>query len=115
MLTSTLKGKIARATAGIAAAGLVVGTSLIGGSPAGADPKQFSAFTGFGSDTTQDVVNALAGFNNNINYIPVQSSIASGKKQIVSWDAIGSALHHAQGRRHRRSCGPTVPPTAGGP
>lgn len=90
MLTSTLKGRVARATAGIAAAALVAG-SLIGGSPAGADPKQFSAFIGVGSDTTQDVVNALAGFNNNINYTPVQSSTASGKKQIVSWDAIGSS------------------------
>ena len=99
MLKITLKGKIAKASAGIAAAGLAIGSSLVGGSPASADPKQATALAGFGSDTTQDVLNALAGHVNNNNFTPVQSSLATGKKQIVSWDAVG---------------GPCITPKAGG-
>ena len=90
MLTSSLKGKIVRAAVGVAATSLMIGTSLIGGTPAGADPKQASALAGYGSDTTQDILNALAGFTNNNNFVPVQSSLATFKKQIVSWDAVGS-------------------------
>ena len=84
----TFKGKVTRAAAVVAASALMAGASVMGGTPAGADPKQFNALAGVGSDTTQDVVNALAGFNNNVNYTPVQSSVASGKKQVISFDAV---------------------------
>lgn len=90
MLKFTLKGRVAKASAGIAAAGLVIGSSVIGGSPAGADPKQLSSFAGFGSDTTQDIMNALAGEANGRSYTPIQSSAATGRRQITSWDATGS-------------------------
>jgi len=92
MLTSTLKSKAVRAAAGLAAAAVVTGSSLIvGGSPAGADPKQFKALIGMGSDTTQDLMNALAGESNGTLYTPIKSSAASGSRQITSWDAIGTA------------------------
>lgn len=100
MLTSTLKRRrAARAAAGIAAAGIAISASVAGGPSAGADPKQFSALIGVGSDTTQDVVNAFSGFQlrgpantvGGLNYTPVQSSIASSQQQLVSWDAIGTS------------------------
>lgn len=87
MLTSTLRAKGARAAAAVAAAGLALLPSVVGGPSAGADPKQFAAFKGVGSDTIQDVANAFAGFTNGINYTPVQSSAASGQQQMVSFDA----------------------------
>lgn len=88
MFTSSLKRTALKATAGLAAVGLAAGASIVGGSPAGADPKQFSALVGVGSDTIQDVMNALAGFNNGIAYSPITSSSASGSVQVTSWDAI---------------------------
>jgi hypothetical protein len=57
-------------TAGVAA--LLVG-SFAG--PASADPSSFGKLVGFGSDTTQDVSNALA--------------IAIGSNKLASYDAIG--------------------------
>ncbi len=90
MLTSTLRARIARTAAGVAATSLVIGSSLIGGQPAGADPKQFNSFIGYGSDTTQDILNALAGEANGVNYTPIQSTAATGRKQVISWDATGS-------------------------
>ncbi|MEO7570865.1 MAG: hypothetical protein ABIX10_00355 [Acidimicrobiales bacterium] len=74
--------------AAVAAGALVAMGGLISiGDTATADPKQYSAVTGTGSDTTQDVVNALAGFTSGNTYTPVQSSALSGKRQIASWDA----------------------------
>ncbi|MDP1818338.1 MAG: hypothetical protein Q8K58_00405 [Acidimicrobiales bacterium] len=73
----------------IAAVG--IGALVATGNPATADPKQFNAATGVGSDTTQDVMNALAGFTNTSSYTPAQSSAASGRRQLTSWDATGSA------------------------
>lgn len=71
----------------------VVGLSALiaTGSPATADPKQFAAATGVGSDTTQDVMNALSGFNNVTSFTPVQSTAASGRRQVASWDAVGAS------------------------
>ncbi len=89
-ITSTFRRRGARTALGMAVAGLAIGTSIIGGAPANADPKQFSALAGFGSDTTQDITNALAGNSNNISYLPINSSAASGSTQITSWDAFGS-------------------------
>jgi hypothetical protein len=72
----------------LAAVGL--GALVATGDPATADPKQFSAAIGVGSDTTQDVMNGLAGFANTASYTPVQSSAASGRRQVASWDATGT-------------------------
>jgi hypothetical protein len=66
----------------------LLGTAIGSGGQANADPKQYDApFVLTGSDTTQDVMNALAGFDNGINYTPLQSDLATGNKQFVSWDA----------------------------
>lgn len=85
MPTLTFKGKVKRIA--VSAAILGVGaTALISQVPnAGADPVQPAALIGVGSDTTQDVMNAMAGFNNGINYVPIQGGTA--KQQLVSWDA----------------------------
>jgi ABC-type phosphate transport system substrate-binding protein len=76
-------------------AGFLLGaTTLISfaGGPAGADPKQLNqALVGVGSDTTQDVMNALAGEANGNLYDPVRSSQASGRRQLISFDATGTA------------------------
>ena len=72
--------------AGATALGLA--STLVTTDPAQADPKQFEAATGVGSDTTQDVMDAMAGFSNNISYTPIQSSAASGRRQITSYTAI---------------------------
>lgn len=87
MSATSVKAKAYSGTAVLAAslslAGLVAGSAPT----ASADPKSVTALVGVGSDTTQDVMNALAGNNNFVNYPPVQSSVASGQKQISSWDA----------------------------
>lgn len=88
--TPTFRRRSARTVLGIAAAGMI-SASVLGGAPANADPKQFSALAGFGSDTTQDITNALAGNSNDISYLPITSSAATGSTQITSWDAFGSA------------------------
>ncbi len=90
-LSSPLRRRGARAALGVAVAGLAIGTSIIGGGSANADPKQFTALIGVGSDTTQDIMNALAGNSNNVSYTPIASSIATGATQTVSWDAFGTA------------------------
>lgn len=90
MRISSRTGRVARAAAAVLAAGLAIGSTFVVGNPAGADPKQFSALVGYGSDTTQDVMNALAGEANGNTYSPIKSSAASGRVQITSWDATGS-------------------------
>ena len=62
------------------AAGLLTGS-------ANADPAQYSAVVGTGSDTTQDIMNALAGNSRGIPYIPVNSGAATSFKQLISFDA----------------------------
>jgi hypothetical protein len=81
MISSITKKRVA---CGLIAASL--GASLMVGS-ASADPAQFTAFVGVGSDTTQDVHNALAGKSNGILFTPVQSSAATGGRQLISFDA----------------------------
>lgn len=90
-LSSPIRRRGARAALGVAVAGLAIGTSIIGGGSANADPKQFNALIGMGSDTTQDIHNALAGNSNNTFYTPMASSIATGQTVTASWDAFGSA------------------------
>ena len=67
-----------------------LGTTFVGGS-AQADPKQLTAAVGVGSDTTQDVMNAMTGFTNGVNYTPIQSTSASGYRQVISFDALPPA------------------------
>ena len=62
-----------------------MGAGLITGS-ADADPKQYSAFVGVGSDTTQDVLNALSGESSGVLYTPVRASTG---EQIISFNALG--------------------------
>ncbi len=81
MISSITKKRVA---CGLIAASL--GASLMVGS-ASADPAQYNAFVGVGSDTTQDVLNALAGKSNGILFTPVQSSAATGGRQLISFDA----------------------------
>lgn len=86
MLAPTLRAKLARATA-LTATAAVAAASLVAGAPsAGADPKQIDAFVTTGSDTTQDILNALAGNANGNNFSPLQS--VGGQKQVVSFDAV---------------------------
>src|SRR5688500_17922021 len=86
MLTSSKKRRLALGA--ILAATL--GATLTSGS-ANADPKQYSAFVGVGSDTTQDVTNALAGFTNGVSYAPISSGAATGHRQLISFDAFPPA------------------------
>jgi hypothetical protein len=66
-----------------------LGTAFIGS--AHADPKQYNALVGVGSDTVQDVMNAFSGNTNNVNYVPLQSSSATSFRQVVSFDAVPPA------------------------
>jgi hypothetical protein len=86
MLTSATTKRLAFAVAATA----MIGSAVMSGS-ATADPKQFTAAVGTGSDTTQDVMNAMAGFSNGVNYTPIQSSVASGQRQVISFDALAPA------------------------
>jgi hypothetical protein len=63
--------------------------------PAGADPAFTTSYVGVGSDTIQDVMNALGGASPypggtaaSTYYIPIHSSAATGSKSISSFDAI---------------------------
>jgi ABC-type phosphate transport system substrate-binding protein len=85
------RAKKAGAVAAVAVVGATALMSFAGGT-AGADPKQLNAaLVGTGSDTTQDIMNALAGEANGKLYTPIRSSQASGFRQIISFDAVGSA------------------------
>ncbi len=72
---------------GAALAAATVGAGLVATTSVNADPKQYNAFVGLGSDTTQDVVNALAGEANGNLFDPVQSSEATGERQLISFNA----------------------------
>ena len=86
-----LNQKMVRGAAAVAVIGALASIGIVGGS-ANADPQYTTALVGVGSDTTQDVTNALAGFApvpagvNVVNgrFVPV---IASNGQQLVSWDA----------------------------
>lgn len=86
MLTSSTKKRLGL---GLVAA-TILGGALTGGS-ANADPKQYSAAVGVGSDTVQDVMNAMAGTTNGIFYTPINSGAATSYKQEISFDAIPPA------------------------
>jgi len=83
MLTSRTKKRLGL---GLAAAS-ILGGALTGGA-ANADPKQYTALVGVGSDTVQDVMNALAGSANGTFYTPINSGSATSFRQEISFDAI---------------------------
>ncbi|GEM_PF-744054 len=88
MTTLTLKAKLARAAAVATVVGIGAGAVLATSGTAGADPKQLDqALVGVGSDTTQDVMNALAGEANGTPYGAIRSDLGSGNRQIISFDA----------------------------
>lgn len=92
-LSNLLKSRKVKVAISASTAALGLAAVLAGGEPAGADPKQFTAMVGYGSDTTQDVMNALSGFVSTAsggNYFePATSSAATSKRQLISWDAFG--------------------------
>lgn len=89
MISSKLKARVAKGAAVVAFVAVGAATVMVGGlMSAGADPQFVNAFVGVGSDTTQDVMNAQAGFVNGHNYAPLQSSSATGFKQVASYNAI---------------------------
>jgi hypothetical protein len=87
MKTSRLKARVAKTAAVLAFVAVGASAVVTGTSPAGADPQFVNAFVGVGSDTTQDVMNAQAGFANGDNFTPIQSSSGTGYKQVASFDA----------------------------
>jgi ABC-type phosphate transport system substrate-binding protein len=91
MPNMTLKAKVGR----VAFAGALLGvgaTSFVAqGGPAAADPPQYTALVGVGSDTTQDVLNALSGYNQGTVYTPVFSDTGTPRATIVSLDAVPPA------------------------
>jgi ABC-type phosphate transport system substrate-binding protein len=85
MLSSSTKKRL-----GVA---LVAATTLCGAAfsaGAKADPKQYTALVGVGSDTVQDVFNAFAnGYNDGTaDHLPIQSSVGTGSRQVVSFNAL---------------------------
>ncbi len=89
MPSLTLKGKLGRIAAAAAIVGTGAATFISHAPPSSADPQQLTALIGVGSDTIQDVTNAYAGFSNGTNYVPLQA--ASGKQQLISFDATNAA------------------------
>lgn len=88
MMKVNPKGKLAKVVA--AGAAVAVGVSalaLAGTTPASADPPAYNALVGVGSDTTQDIMNALSGFNQNAIYDPVFSD-SSPRQTLASFDAV---------------------------
>ena len=75
MISALFQKKLVRTAAALAAVGSIAGVAAAGGSPAQADPQQYTApVFGFGSDTLQDVTNAFAGFSNGVNFSLSSSS-----------------------------------------
>ena len=86
MITSNVKKSFA---VGLVAAGVAAGAMV--GTSASADPAQYKALVGVGSDTTQDVLNGFSGRIGNSFFTPIISSTGTGATQVVSFDATGSA------------------------
>lgn len=91
MTTTTLKAKLGKAAAVAVALGLAAGAAITSAGPASADPPAFNGLVGVGSDTTQDVLNALSGFNQNTVYAPVFSDTGTPRQTITSFDALPPA------------------------
>ncbi len=77
--------------AALIATSAIAATCFSGGGVVKADPKQYDQqIIGVGSDTTENVMNAMAGFENGIWYTPVHGT--SNNRTIVSWDATANGL-----------------------
>lgn len=88
MPTLSFKRKIGSVAAAAAMLGVTATSVITTAGPAAADPPQYNGFVGTGSDTTQDVLNALSGFNQNTVYTPVFSDSGNPRSTIVSFDAV---------------------------
>lgn len=92
MFKSTRKSKMVKVAAAAAAIGSIAAIGLVGNSPAQADPQFTSAFVGVGSDTTQDVLNALAGYAPAPSLTAAEAryepAIATNGQQLISWNAL---------------------------
>jgi len=88
MTTLTLKAKLARAAAVVTVIGIGAGAVLASTGPASADPPAFNALVGVGSDTTQDIMNALSGNNQNTSYLGLLDDTGNPKQSLVSFDAL---------------------------
>jgi hypothetical protein len=87
----TLKKNLVKGAAVVTTVGAVAALGLVGGS-AKADPQFPNAFVGVGSDTTQDVLNALSGYAPAPGLTAAQSryepAIASNGSQLLSFNAL---------------------------
>lgn len=59
-------------------------------STANADPKQYTGLVAVGSDTTQDIMDAMTGFSNGEFYTPLNSGAATDFRVVNSFNAVGS-------------------------
>lgn len=80
MTTSSNRAKTARTVAALAAAASLGSLIVTTSAPVAADPRP--VFIGVGSDTTQDVMNALGGVG-----LTNPTALVAGGKSIASWDA----------------------------
>jgi len=87
-MSSPTNKKIFSLIAAAAALAGLAGAGIASTHTANAEPQQYKApLFGMGSDTTQDIMNALGGFANGKTYTPLVTSQATGYKQIVNFDA----------------------------
>lgn len=89
MTTSILRGRAGRfaMAVGIVA---VAAALLLARVPAHADPLQITnSLANVGSDTIQDVDNALAGYTNGAVYSAMHTDEASGHEVLQTWSAFG--------------------------
>jgi ABC-type phosphate transport system substrate-binding protein len=90
MSSLSIKAKLARVTVATVAAGAALASVLPTPSAVHADPKQYSALQGVGSDTIEALGNALSGFSGTQAYTPITSG-APSYSLYSSWDALGTA------------------------
>nr|MBA2608942.1 hypothetical protein [Actinomycetota bacterium] len=77
--------------AAVATAGALL-LPLFTSTPAHADPRQVtSSLAAVGSDTTQEIINALQGESAGTYYTPLATDAATGRTQILSWNALPPA------------------------
>lgn len=85
MFSTTTKRRVAMCLATVSmGAGFALSA---GGAPVSADPMQLSALVGAGSDTTMEIMNAMAGFSSGNAYTAINSGAATGYRHLASWDA----------------------------
>jgi len=90
-INMTLKKNLVKGAAVVTAVGSIAALGLVGGT-AQADPQFPTAFVGVGSDTTQDVLNALSGYAPAPGLSAADSryepAIASNGQQLLSFNAL---------------------------